>query len=129
MKLIAVITFFSLCLPMTSAFADGMPIGDDGRFNGGPTTVITLTASQIEALATPENRWQRITLTESQRAKLNREAGHSPRRFRFYDTRIGESDCTCEAANRALRFSETEAEIPHDYLVSDEKAASIDKYH
>jgi hypothetical protein len=111
------------------ALADGMPIDQSGRFSGGPTTVITLTAAQIEALAVPENKWRRIALTGEQRTKLMKEAGSSPSIFRFYDTRIGENDCTCEAANRALRFSESQAEIPHAYLTSDKRAAEIDKYH
>lgn len=111
------------------ALADGMPIDKNGRFYGGPTTVITLTKAQIKSLSLPENKWHRMALTEEQRAKLKKEAGKSPTMFMFYDTRIGESDCTCEAANRALRFSESEAEIPHDYLKSDEEATEIDKYH
>ncbi len=109
--------------------ADGMPIDKNGRFYGGLTTVITLTETQIKTLSSPENKWHRMALTDEQRCKLKKEAGKSPSLFMFYDTRIGESDCTCEAANRALRFSQTEAEIPHDYLKSDEEAAEIDKYH
>lgn len=105
------------------ALADGMPIAKNGRFSGGQTTVITLTRAQIKMLSLPENKWHRIALTDEQRAKLNKEAGKSPSLFMFYDTRIGENDCTCGAANRALRFSETEAEIPHEYLMSDEEAA------
>ncbi len=111
------------------ALADGMPIDKNGRFYGGPTTVITLSKAQIKALSLPENKWHRMALTDEQRDKLKKEAGKSPSLFMFYDTRIGETDCTCEAANRALRFTETEAEIPHAYLMSDEEAAEIDKYH
>ncbi len=111
------------------ALADGMPIDKAGRFYGGPTTIINLTKQQIKTLADPAMKWKRIPLTEEQRSKLLNETGKGPMMFMFYDTRIGETDCTCEAANRALRFSESEAEIPHEYLISDEEAAEIDKYH
>lgn len=128
MTRIASILLVIMAIPFL-ALADGMPIDKNGRFYGGPTTVITLTKAQIKSLSLPENKWHRMALTEEQRAKLKKEAGKSPTMFMFYDTRIGESDCTCEAANRALRFSESEAEIPHDYLKSDEEATEIDKYH
>lgn len=129
MKRKVLITLLVLCLLTQWVFADGMPIDKNGRFYGGTTTIITLTKAQIKTLSLPEKKWKRMALTEEQRTKLMNEAGKSPVMFMFYDTRIGESDCTCEAANRALRFSETEAEIPHAYLKSDEQAAEIDKYH
>ncbi len=110
------------------ASADGMPIDKAGRFYGGPTTIITLTKEQLKTLADPKMKWKRIPLTAEQRAKLMKETGKGPTMFMFYDTRIGETDCTCEPANRALRFNESEAEIPHEYLKYDEEAAQIDKY-
>lgn len=118
---IKIITLFVLSAMVGLALADGMPIDKDGRFKGGPTTVVTLTAEQIKFLAGPERKWERISLSSEQRAKLMIEAGKSPEQFSFYDTRIGENDCTCAAENRALRFSESEAEIPHSYLKSGEE--------
>ena len=70
---------------------------------------------------------QRIQLTRAQQDKLKKEAGLGPALFLFYDTRAGENDCTCHASNRALRFSETEAEIPHAYLMSDEAAQQMEE--
>lgn len=122
---ILTIAFIIPCM----ALADGMPIDKTGRFYGGPTTIITLTQEQQKTLADPKMKWKRIPLTEEQRAKLMKETGKGLTMFMFYVTRIGETDCTCEAASRALRFSEYEAEIPHEYLKSDEEAAEIDKYH
>jgi len=110
-------------------WADGMPIDKNGRFYGGPTTIITLTTEQIKKLALPENAGKRLALTEVQRAKLKKETGKSPTMFMFYDTRIGATDCTCGAANRALRFSETKAEIPHEYVMLDAEAAKRDLDH
>jgi hypothetical protein len=129
MRIIYFISAIATFILPSISFSDGMPIDENGRFYGGSTTVIELTTEQIESLSTPEIRWNRIPLTKKQRDKLKEESGKSPLLFRFYDTRVGESDCTCEAANRALRFSETKAEIPHEYLVSDKEAAEIDKYH
>jgi hypothetical protein len=129
MTRIAAIILLILAIVPRLALADGMPIDKTGRFYGGTTTVITLTKAQIKTLSLPENKWHRLALTDEQRAKLKKESGKNPVMFMFYDTRIGETDCTCEAANRALRFSETEAEIPHDYLQTDEDAAEIDKNH
>ena len=129
MKTLVFLSFLPLLLFASLSFADGMPIDKNGRFIGGKTTVITLTSEQINILSQPEEKWKRIALTDKQREKLMKEAGVSPKLFRFYDTRVGESDCTCEAANRALRFSESEAEIPHDYLKTDKEAAEIDEYH
>ena len=48
------------------SFADGMPIGKNGRFYGGPTTVIILTKEQIKILSLPEENWKRISLTDEQ---------------------------------------------------------------
>jgi len=128
------------CLLAGSAFADGMPI-ENGRFVG-PVTVITLTKAQREQADkywARIERWRkdprgdfggptpRIALTPGQRAQLRRESGKAPRYFLFYETRFGETDCTCHAANNALRFSETQAEIPHEYLKSDAEVRKMEK--
>ena len=102
--------------------ADGMPI-KDGRFVGGPTTVLTLTQSQIVALKATRV----IKVTPAQKARLVRDAGVAASELEVYDTRRHENDCTCHAWNRALRFSETQIEVPHPYLVSDEDAARRQK--
>ena len=127
MRIVITMLTLILILPCV-AMADGMPIDKAGLFSGGPTTIITLTKEQIKTLADPAMKWKRMPLTDKQRAKLMKEAGTGPKLFMFYDTRIGETDCTCQAANRALRFSEAEAEIPHAYLKSDAEAAKIDEY-
>jgi hypothetical protein len=102
--------------------ADGMPI-KDGRFVGGPTTVLKLTQAQIVALKTT----RMIKVTPAQKARLVRDAGVAASELEVYDTRRHENDCTCHAWNRALRFSETQIEVPHPYLVSDEDAARRQK--
>jgi hypothetical protein len=89
-----------------------------------------LTSSQIEEMseqrASGDIAPERIKLSRKQRATLRAETGKNPAFFYFYDVLLGENDCTCNAANRALRFSETQAEIPHWYLVSDKEAKALD---
>lgn len=123
-----------------AVFGDGMPI-ENGRFVG-KVTVITLTKEQKERMAenrarierwrqnptTDQGEWNpRISLTPGQRAQLQKESGQGPELFLFYETRFGENDCTCHAANNALRFNEAQAEIPHEYLKTDEEVRKLEK--
>ena len=45
----------------------------------------------------------------------------------MYFTKDGENDHTCMAFNVAFRFSETQLEVPHEYVVSDGEAAKRKK--
>lgn len=123
----------------TMARADGPPLRN-GRFDG-KVTVIRLTLAQRQVLdrdSERSRRWLadprgdfgvplgRIRLTRAQQLKLKREAGSGPARFDFHDSRVELTTCTCSAANLALRFSATEAEIPHEYLMSDKQAEELD---
>ena len=96
------------------ALLDGMPIRD-GRFAGGPVTVLSLDADQVRSLAVERD----LVLSGAQRAALARSAGSAARTLWIYDTRVGENDCSCDAENRGLRFSETQIEVPHAYLLDD----------
>lgn len=93
------------------ALLDGMPL-QNGRFAGGPTTVLTLDAEQIRSLAAERH----LILSSEQRAALSKATGVAPRWLFMYDTRIGENDCACDAENRGLRFSAAQFEVPHAYL-------------
>ena len=90
---------------------DGMPIRN-GRFVGGPTTVLRLEGDQARGL--PDQR--ELVLSRAQREALRGAIGEAPRTLWIYDTRIGENDCCCDAQNRGLRFSEAQIDVPHVYV-------------
>jgi hypothetical protein len=112
----AVVGVFIAALSST-AFADGMPIRN-GRFSGGPSTVLALTPDQASALRRNEERgeFKVLVLSDVQRRRLLESAGTAPASLDVYDTRKGENDCTCEAENRGLWFEEGSVEVPHAYL-------------
>ena len=119
-----IITFFVIFFMVIlteHAFADGMPI-ENGRFVGKVTTLV-LTPNQIKSI----ERDRSLELTQVQKEVLKKEAGLTATRFYVYETRKGENDCTCFAWNRALRYSEDQVEIPHEYLVTDEEAVKRQK--
>ena len=107
-------------LLMLLALLDGMPIRD-GRFAGGPVTILSLDADQVRALEVDRD----LRLTGAQRLALYRSAGATARTLWIYDTRIGENDCTCDAENLGLRFSGAQIEVPHAYL-PDERPSIAD---
>jgi hypothetical protein len=110
----------SMLVLSSAAFADGMPI-HEGRFTGGPTTVLTLTPVQAATLRKAEERREQkfLILSEAQRMCLMRSAGAAPAKLVIYDTRTGENDCTCEAVNRGLWYEEGSVEVPHTYLAAE----------
>jgi len=75
--------------------ADAMPIRN-GRFAGGPTTVLTLTPAQHQFLRDAQDRGARkeLILTDDQRVALQMATGAAPLTLLIYDTRRGENDCT-----------------------------------
>ncbi len=99
------------------ASADGFPV-KDGRYVGD-VTVLDLTSVQIEALKVSRD----LKLTKEQIARLKDATGKGPSEVYVYFTKDGESDCTCLAFNIAMRFSETQIEVPHEYVLTDEEAA------
>jgi hypothetical protein len=105
------LAFFALALAR-----DGMPI-ENGRFAGGPATVLTLSADQARSLGADRE----LVLSKAQRAALRSSAGMAPLTLLVYDTRIGENDCCCDAKNRGLRFSADQVEVPHAYLEAPEE--------
>jgi len=122
MKKLFVVCFLSLWVPM-SVFADGMPIGEDGRFEGGETIVIGLSDSQKQRLA----KSPMLKLSAEQKQVIRRTHGFSPSELFIYNTRKGDNDCTCDAYNRGLWFHEGMVEVPRMYLVTDKRAREIEK--
>jgi hypothetical protein len=100
-----------------AAARDGMPI-ENGRFVGGPSTVITLSDDQAQKLRDRESdgSFKELALSEAQRVALQRSAGAAPVMLLVYNTRKGENDCCCEARNLGLWFSAYQLEVPHRYL-------------
>ena len=119
MKAIAIAAFILGC--SAYAAADGFPI-KNGRYQG-KTTVLRLTHSQVAALATSRD----LRLTAAQRKTLEVATGAGPSEVYVYFTKDGENDHTCMAFNVGFRFSETQLEVPHEYVVSDEEAAKRKK--
>lgn len=99
------------------AHADGFPISD-GRYVG-KVTVLRLTESQTATLSDDRD----LRLTAEQKAVLKASSGVAPSELYVYFTKDGENDHTCEAFNVAMRFSDFEIEVPHEYLVDDREAA------
>jgi hypothetical protein len=116
MRLRQAILILCFCSLQGGLYADGMPI-DNGRFIGGPTTVLTLTREQTAALKTAGKEGQKIlVLTDGQRRQLARATGVAPISLLIYNTMKGENDCTCDAEPRGLWFSEGQVEVPYAYL-------------
>ena len=111
-KKLTTVLLATLLTTTVSLFADGMPI-KDGRFQGD-VTVLTLDKSQIKSIETKD----RLVLRVDQKKVLQKDTGKWITTFLAYETHKGENDCTCFAENLALRFSETQVEIPHQYLVA-----------
>jgi len=99
------------------AAADGFPV-ENGRYAGGPATILALDAGQKASI----DRERKLVLTASQQDLLFRDAGTRASEFLVYDLRLAESDCTCNAANIAFRFSDDRVEVAHAYLVTDDEA-------
>ena len=97
--------------------ADGPPM-KNGRFSGGPVTVLELTEGQIASLSKDRT----LALTKEQIVLVKNEFGLSPSHLEVWNTKDGEVDCTCFAWNLAFRFEELRVEVPHRYLVSDKEA-------
>lgn len=125
MRKFAAVWVFSLfaVLGVPAAFADGMPVGEDGRFTGGETIIIGLTGGQKAGLASDRV----LKLNAEQRRIIRKVHGFSPSSIFIYDTRTGENDCTCSAYNRGLLFSADLVEVPRVYLVTDKRAREIEK--
>ncbi|MUV14531.1 hypothetical protein [Noviluteimonas gilva] len=123
--------FCCLSLLAGSALAEGVPL-KDGRYVG-KVVVLELTEDQKKAiehfrtchLASFKTMNQFtpyvFELTAGQSKALSRAAGVSPRFFEVYETDRGFND-TGPHWNLALRFSETQIEIPLDLLLSDKEA-------
>jgi hypothetical protein len=115
---IKVATFAAMALALAvSATGDGFPI-KDGRYQG-KTTVLRLTSGQIASLAAS----RQLKLTTAQKSRLKAATGAGPSEIHVYFTKDGENDHTCMAYNVGFRFSESEIEVPHEYVVNDQEAA------
>ena len=116
MRIRRLVLILGFCLVQGILYADGMPI-ENGRFVGGPTTVLTLTREQTAALKTAGKEDQKfLVLTDGQQRQLKREARVAPTSLLIYNTMKGENDCTCDVEPRGLWFSEGQVEVPHAYL-------------
>ena len=122
MRAMLAVLLLSIGMPF-AAMADGIPIGEDGRFTGGETIVIGLTAAQKSGLVA--NRTLR--LNSEQKRLIRKLHGFAPSELYVYDTRVGENDCTCDAYNRGLWFHEGMVEVPRMYLVTDRQARENEK--
>jgi hypothetical protein len=119
---------------IASAVADGLPL-KDGRYPG-PVLVIALTLEQKQVIAHYRTcqleQFQTMNeytpyvfrLTAAQAEELRSKKGFSPDLFEVYETYRGFNDAGPHW-NLVLRFSEDEAEVPLDLVVSntDAKAA------
>jgi len=125
--LFAVVAFFVT----SEAHADGVPLRD-GRYRGA-VLVLELTSDQRQVI---DHFWSChlenfkamnmytpyvFKLTSEQVHTLSVEVGFAPRVFQVYETRRGFNDAGPHW-NLALRFSESEIEVPLDLLLPDGKA-------
>lgn len=106
-----------------NALADGMPIGRDGRFEGGEVVLLRLSVAQQALLM----RGRSLRLDAAQRERIRKVHGFAPASLEIFDTRHGENECTCNAYNRGLRFAEEEVEVPRVYLRTDREVREIEK--
>ena len=105
-----------------TAPAGGIPILD-GRYSGGPATILTLTSQQIAQLESSHY----IDLTHQQSNLIKKQTKVRVYKLLIMDLRKGETDCEDFLFNVGLRFSQTEIEVPHKYLVPPEKAKEIEE--
>jgi hypothetical protein len=122
-----VLSLLTTALFTTQAVADGLPLSN-GRYVQGRVSVFTLTAEQrafIECVRTTHTDNSKtpyvFRLTASQATQLRHEAGLSPARFEVYETYRGNNDAGPHW-NLALRFSESQIEVPHKLLLNEAKA-------
>ena len=114
-----------------TVWADGVPL-KDGRYIG-PIMIFELTTEQkhvidqfrtchLENFKTMNEYTPYVfRLTPSQAKALKAKAGSAPRVFEVFETYRGFNDAGPHW-NLALRFSESQIEIPLDLLLSDNKA-------
>jgi hypothetical protein len=53
--------------------------------------------------------------------------GKGPTKLYVYFSKDGENDHACMAFNVGFRFAETEVEVPHEYVVTDNDAVRLKK--
>ena len=102
--------------------AEQMPLDAKGRFEG-LAIVLRFARGQKREMA----ETGKLRLTIEQRVAISSLQGYSPSKLRMYDTRCGENDTVALAFNRGLRFSEDEFEVPRMYLVTDARAAELER--
>ena len=127
---------FASFFVMSIARADGVSL-KDGRYIG-PVLVFELSSEQkhdidhfrtchLENFETMNVYTPYVfRLTPSQSQALRAKAGFAPRVFEVYETYRGFNDAGPHW-NLALRFSESEIEIPLDLLLVDKKAKAAHK--
>jgi hypothetical protein len=113
-----VLTLLLALAPHLDALADGFRM-KDGRYAGGPVTVLELTRDQRVTVETKRI----VVLTEKQKRILRRDAGVAPSVLQVYSLRTAGKDCTCFDFNISIWFEPERIEVPHRYLAGDAEAA------
>ena len=100
------------------ALADNLSF-KNGRLQEGKVSILKIEKSQFLTIKTKRV----MVLSPSQKTILKREAGLAPSVLEVYTIKGAEIGIHgCFAFNVAVWFSETQVEVPHKYLVSDEDA-------
>lgn len=122
MKRSSVHFLLAIFLLAVSAPADNLQV-KNGRLDGVEVTVLTLTDEQLLTVRTKRV----FVLTRQQRDSLTQAAGVAPTVLSVYSLRqvSDQGIHACGEFNFGLWFSERNVEVPHLFLVTDEKAAEM----
>jgi hypothetical protein len=117
-----ILAILALFLPRSS-HADGIPI-KDGRYSGGPSIVIELTASQKELIITKYTPFFAFPISDVQRELIHTVSSVSPPPSTLMLVKVEDTagKCTCGAANLGLLIDSSHVEIPIEYVYTDAEA-------
>jgi len=92
-----------------------------GRLDEGPVTVLELSTQQQLQVRTKRV----VVLTDEQKRVLQKEANVAPSLLSVYSTKAAVAGIdSCFEYNLSVWFEPTRIEVPHRFLVTDEKAAA-----
>ena len=114
----------SLLAVLNTAHADGPRLGKDGLYADGQVVLLKLTKEQKKFLSEGHASAveSAMKLTPAQSNMIKAQAKVETTLLEVWDTRRGQSDCSCLSTNIALRFSENFIEVLVPYLKADEQA-------
>jgi hypothetical protein len=106
-----------------ACLADGIPI-QDGRYSGGASIVIELTASQSELIKAKYEPFFDLPLNDDQREEIRKKTSIDPPPSKLMLVKISDTagECSCGAANLGLLIDPSRVEIPTIYICTDEEA-------